>query len=76
MNTYSIEGNKAKGNPYISKAVVEDKFIWTYVYFGYITDGTKAYGAVIRPGQADEIKFDGLQHKLVTILHFTIGGDK
>lgn len=50
LNTYSVEGNKAKGNPYISKSVVEDKFIWTYVYFGYITDGTKAYGAVIRPG--------------------------
>lgn len=50
MNTYSVDGNKAKGNPYVSKAVVSDKFIWSYVYFGYITDGTKAYGAVIRPG--------------------------
>lgn len=42
---------------------------------GYRIDSTTVYGAIIRPGKADEVTFDRLQHKLVTSLHFTIGGD-
>jgi len=30
---------------------------------------------MIRPGHSEEIIFDDIQHKLVTSLHFTLGGD-
>lgn len=75
FNTYTILNNNAKGTPYISKSVESGNFIWSYVYFGYDNDKMKAYGALIRPGRADEIVFDPIQHRLITKLHFTIGGD-
>ncbi|CAD8145403.1 unnamed protein product [Paramecium pentaurelia] len=76
FNTYTIQGNKAKGTSYISKNVESPNLIWTYVYFGYDNDKLKAYGALIRPGKADEVILDPIQHKLVTKLYFTIGGDE
>lgn len=69
-------GNKAKGAPYISKNIESPNYIWTYVYFGYDNDKLKAYGALISPGKADEVILDPIQHKLVTKLFFTIGGDE
>ena len=36
----------------------------------------KAYGALIRPGKTDELLFDPIQHKLITKLYFTVGGDE
>ncbi|CAD8143475.1 unnamed protein product [Paramecium octaurelia] len=75
FNTYTIKGNRAKGQPYLSKTVESVEFIWTYVYFGYDNDGGRAYGAVIKPGLVGEIKFEGIQHKLVNSLSVTLGGD-
>ncbi|CAD8140464.1 unnamed protein product [Paramecium pentaurelia] len=75
FNTYTIKGNRAKGQPYLSKTVESSEFLWTYVYFGYDNDGGRAYGALIKPGYVGEIQFEGIQHKLVNNLMVTLGGD-
>ena len=50
FNTYTTLGNGNHGNPLISQKVPSPNFVWSFVYYGFSTSLSEAYGVLLSPG--------------------------
>ncbi|CAD8126727.1 unnamed protein product [Paramecium sonneborni] len=72
FSTYSIIEEQKR----VTKQLKSNQLVWTYGQFSYDIGSLKAFGYVIYPGFAQSLEFNGIQHKQVTKLYLTIGGDE